>query len=376
MKTKILFISHEASLTGAPLVLLYFMQWLNENHKEKFDVGILHLRGGELEERFNAVAKHIHKAENTYSRSLINRAANKLIRGRLAQSEMKTINKISKLNYDIIYANTVVTLPLAVQIKKQSKNKVKLIAHVHEMQSSLKCYIKKPDHLIDYLNFVVVVSSLVKESIIKQWHLSENKIKLVYAFSKINFQTKDFVKKDNNFIVGASGTTNWRKGHHVFIQVARYIKDNYPECKIKFVWVGNVSNTESLIIDEDLKKMELDEIVSFVGQKNDPYNYFKDFDIFLMTSREDPFPLVCIEVGMLGKPIICFDKATGTQEMLVNGGGKIVPYLNIERMAEEVITYYYHRKELQKDSKIVKTAFSDLNPDEQCPKIYDIINQL
>jgi glycosyltransferase involved in cell wall biosynthesis len=351
------------------------MEWLNEHHKEQYDVGILHLKGGELEERFNSVATHIHKVENKYSRSLIFRAANKLSRGKLAQGEMKTINKISKLNYNIIYANTVVALPLAVQIKKQSQNKVKLIAHVHEMQASLKYYIPNHKPILKYIDKIIVGSLAVKKSILQTWGLNQNKIILVYEYSKINSNKLIQPKENNEFIVGAAGNISWRKGHHIFIQVARYIKENYPNLKIKFIWVGKVNKNELLIIKEELIKLGL-ENVKFIGQQSNFHDYFNKFDLFLMTSREDPFPLVCIDVGLLGKPIICFDKATGTQEMLVNGGGKIVPYLNIERMAEEVINYYDDRKELQKDSKIVKTAFSDLNPDKQCPKIYDIINQL
>lgn len=59
-----------------------------------------------------------------------------------------------------------------------------------------------------------------------------------------------------------------------------------------------------------------------------------------MTSREDPFPLVSIEVGLLGKPIISFEKAVGTNEILQDAGGFIVPYLSIEDMAQKALLYY------------------------------------
>ncbi|MBZ9787851.1 glycosyltransferase [Psychroflexus sp. CAK57W] len=127
---------------------------------------------------------------------------------------------------------------------------------------------------------------------------------------------------------------------------------------------------EQFIISEDLKKLRLTDTVKFVGQQSNPFNYYNQFDIFLMTSKEDPFPLVCIEVGMLGKPIICFDKATGTQEVLENGDGKVVPYLSIERMAEAVVEYNTDEELLKNDSIIAKEVFKDFTLEQKCPEIF------
>ena len=44
---KILFITHNASLTGAPYVLLLFLKWLKNEHKE-IKVDIVFLEKGEL----------------------------------------------------------------------------------------------------------------------------------------------------------------------------------------------------------------------------------------------------------------------------------------------------------------------------------------
>lgn len=94
-----------------------------------------------------------------------------------------------------------------------------------------------------------------------------------------------------------------------------------------------------------------------------------------MTSKEDSFPLVYIEVGMLGKTIICFDKATGNQEVLENGGGTVVPYLSIERMAEAVVQYYNDEKLLKKDSIIAKEVFKGFTPKQKCPEIFSILKR-
>ena len=122
----------------------------------------------------------------------------------------------------------------------------------------------------------------------------------------------------------------------MFLQVARIIKKKYPEANIQFVWVGN-EGTDKLIIDTDIKRLKLSNVVKFTGEVSNPITYFNNFDVFLLTSREDPFPLVCIEVAKLGKPIICFKGASGTAEVLEQGGGKVVSYLDVEAMATKVM---------------------------------------
>ena len=52
---KLLFISHEASRTGAPIVLLTFLKWLRKNTSH--EIRIIMVRGGELSKEFNQCGK-------------------------------------------------------------------------------------------------------------------------------------------------------------------------------------------------------------------------------------------------------------------------------------------------------------------------------
>jgi glycosyltransferase involved in cell wall biosynthesis len=90
-----------------------------------------------------------------------------------------------------------------------------------------------------------------------------------------------------------------------------------------------------------------------------------------MTSREDPFPLVCIECGMLGKPIICFDSATGTEEIIKeNGGGFVVKYLDVEEVIEKLKFYHDFPEKLEEHGNINRNTFSKFTPEYKCPEIY------
>ena len=64
---------------------------------------------------------------------------------------------------------------------------------------------------------------------------------------------------------------------------------------------------------------------------------YLSLDIFLLTSREDPFPLAAIDAGILGMPIFCFDKATGIAEVV--DSSFVVPYLDVEEMANRILAF-------------------------------------
>jgi glycosyltransferase involved in cell wall biosynthesis len=65
-------------------------------------------------------------------------------------------------------------------------------------------------------------------------------------------------------------------------------------------------------------------------------DYFAAMDVFVLPSREDPFPLVCLEAAAAGRPIVCFENAGGMPEFVEDDCGFVVPYMDIEAFAERL----------------------------------------
>ncbi|MFE3846682.1 glycosyltransferase family 4 protein [Flavobacterium sp. LB3P45] len=373
---KILFISNNASRTGAPYVLLLFLRWLKKENK-KIEIHILFLEGGDLLEDFKEVATVCYNySDILIKKPFLNRvfsyARQKINKNNTRKD--RYIKKIANQQYDIIYANTIATVSFATILKRQCSNQPKLIAHIHELNTTIKEYLPNFNEYVHQIDLFVSVSQLVIQNLNTEWDVNPLKNHLVYAFSG-----KEANKANNHkkvFEVGASGMVYWRKGDDLFIQVANYLKIRYPEIKIKFTWVGQIYNRQRNIVEADLEKANLKDTVFFIGEQSTPENYYKNFDVFLMTSREDPFPLVCIEVGKLGIPIICFEKATGTAEVLVDGGGFIVPYLDIVAMAEKVVLYYNDRALRNKDGDLNRVNFSKFTVDNMGEKILNCIESV
>ena len=60
-------------------------------------------------------------------------------------------------------------------------------------------------------------------------------------------------------------------------------------------------------------------------------------NVFLMTSREDPFPLVNLEAAINKVPIICFENSGGSSEIVDESSGFVVPFCDTQKMSDIVI---------------------------------------
>jgi glycosyltransferase involved in cell wall biosynthesis len=76
---------------------------------------------------------------------------------------------------------------------------------------------------------------------------------------------------------------------------------------------------------------------------------------------------------MLRKPIISFEKAVGTNEILSGAGGFVVPYLDIETMADKIIKYYNNPDLVKSHGELNEKAFSQFTPEIICPQLFEII---
>lgn len=355
------------------MVLLHFLKWLQLN-QPYIQADLLVLSGGNLEIDFKKVVRYYFDYEvKTKPRSL-NRKERILFKlGWFKKCNLRDnlLLELSQNNYDVVYANTIASVKFAYDLVSKTKS-AKFILHLHELNAIIRLMLPDFHVYTEAIDQFITPARIVKDNLITNWGVSEKKIEVVYECAAIQ-ESQKHNKTEKEFIIGVSGTVHWRKGQDVFVQVARYLCQHHPENNFKFVWVGKISETEHIIIEEDLLKLGIKDKVFFTGEVFNPENYYNDFDVFLMTSREDPFPLVCIEVGIIGKPIISFDKAVGTNEVLEKGGGFVVPYLDIETMANKVIEYYNNPILLAEHGAVNKVAFSQFTPEVICPQLFSVI---
>jgi glycosyltransferase involved in cell wall biosynthesis len=127
------------------------------------------------------------------------------------------------------------------------------------------------------------------------------------------------------------GTTDWRKGPDLFVEIAARACAAVPQ--LRFFWIGAGSREEQRALDKLIARLGLTGRVSFLGERPDARSYLGAGHIFLLPSREDPFPLVALEAADAGVPIVCFEGAGGMPGFVGQECGRVVPFEDIDAAA-------------------------------------------
>jgi glycosyltransferase involved in cell wall biosynthesis len=336
----ILFIGHEASATGAPYTQLYLIRWLKAN--TNYRVALILVLGGVLEEEFRQAVDELHIVVAPAAVSITQRLSAKLDRGTDYRRKLLE-RRVQQLKPALIFANTALTIDLAARYKQLTG--AKLLINIHELDSTFYYYTtERFERHVAAVDMFIMGSHMVKKYYQDWCGIGDERAVVVYDFiaehlsgssTAAAIRTQFNIPADSP-VVGGIAVLYPRKGADIFVQVARQLIQEQPDAY--FVWVGgNVESPEYKAIQRDLRLLGIEKQVLFVGGQRDLRGYYELFDVFLLPSREDPFPLVCLEAALAGKPVICFDKAGGMPEFVRDDAGAVVPYLDDAQMAAETL---------------------------------------
>lgn len=351
----ILFVSHEGTRTGAPMMLLHFLRWARDNTDLQPEIALL--RGGPLAAQFAEVGPtHVlsevpewplpTRAEARFTRMGLHAPASRLLRTRLRR-------QVADLRgARTVYLNSMASLRLLHHLPEAET----VIAHVHELQSALQWSLRHGDpHLLQTrVDHFVAAADCVAANLIDRHGIAPSKVSRVYEFIDPSgvlappHQDRDDIRADlgigaDELIVGGSGFADWRKGIDLFVEMARQVR-RMGRDDIHFVWVGDRPGghlREEL--DFDIRQAGVGDRIHLVGLRDRPFDWYRAFDVFALTSREDPYPLVGLETALLEIPMVCFD-AGGMTELVARStneglgeSGAVVDYLDVEAMTDSVM---------------------------------------
>ena len=106
-----------------------------------------------------------------------------------------------------------------------------------------------------------------------------------------------------------------------------------------FIWVGHQDDNLMKTVITRIEKSKMQDKILFPGIRTEDLDvFYSGADIFLLTSREDPFPSVVLDAMNAQVPVIGFVDAGGFQDIITKDAGILVPFLDREKMSEAVTT--------------------------------------
>jgi glycosyltransferase involved in cell wall biosynthesis len=375
---RLLAVTHEATITGAPINLTHFLRWIRDN--TDVEVHTLVLQDGPLRPRFEELgeitvldrtrsAKVLHIAHRGLLHLGSSRAYKPVARARLIP-QLRALK-----DFDLVYLNSLPSLAVLPYLPGPPP----AVSHVHELAVAMRTWQHTPEYQLfgDHPARWIAASSAVQELLTDEIGLPPERVLLHHEFidaealASRSFDPRQAVRlrKQAGIPSGAAvviggGTMEWRKGPELFVQLAAEVRRRTRD-RVSFVWIGGrLSGTDWERVRSDVERTGAD--VRFLGLQSDPHPWFALADVFALTSHEDPFPLVCLESAALGTPVVTYRNG-GMPELLGPAGPEaargVIDHMDVGAMAAHVI-------ELLGDESLRKAAGTQLQ--EQVLRNHDV----
>lgn len=326
----IIVFGHDAHPFGAQINLLSMVRVLTKKLKHK--VHVVLLEGGPLSEQYRRVAPT----------SILSEAGDAF-----HNNPDGIISLLNSRGFDRAILNTTTCGRMCHHLNSKG---IHITCLIHELPSLIKAYAL--EETLKYINILaddIVFSSEYSRSQHRQssgLNFSASRVMPQGINFNPHYNNKQSVRHalreklgvpQDSILVMGCGYGDYRKGIDIFCRVAhQLVQAGIP---IFFVWVGRIEPALMSYVESDLEKGGLSSSVILAGEMTQPFDYYLASDIFLLTSREDPFPSVVLEAFDAGLPVIGFESAGGFAEILEGKKerGRLVKYLDERAMVSAVL---------------------------------------
>jgi len=338
-KKKLLFIIPSRSNAGVASSL----SSLYNSMKEKYDISVLSLtRCGEATYEF---------LNRTFSLTLLNSYfgdfANLNIKERIISIVTKGLKHLS-----IILKNNWDKQLLCHSVRKFEKSQeYDCIVAFQEEQSTevgswfinphkiawVHCDIEqvgKPNELENEIyscyKKIVCVSKYTRDKFIARYPSLRDKTECIYNL--VDSKRVSLLKempiddqrfKTDSFTIVSAGRMDPVKQFALIPRIAAKLREQ--NCQFKWYILGGPENDEYNKVLLAIRECDVEEYVFLLGNKKNPYPYFKSADLYVSTSRSEACPMVFIEAQICGIPIVTNDFGSSYEFINNDVNGNIEP---------------------------------------------------
>lgn len=333
---RLILVTHDLRRGGAPCAFFDLAQVLASEYS--MQIQLLALQPGPMQETFESIGCQVHFLHLSFPLTKDEQ---------FSELVLKLLDNLAMHGFKRALCNTTISGKIT-QIVKQ--HGIYVISLVHEMpkliaQMELE---NNARNLALYSDAIVFACRSVRDAFPYQKELQGKKVALIaqgshmplFSGDKASFRQKlrhDLDLPEDAFLVLGCGLAEPRKGTDLFVDTLLKMIQSQKAKKVYFVWIGGFCDPNlEKTVDELVNTYQLQEHFLSLGFQKDPKPYFLGADLFFLSSREDPFPTVVLEAMRLGLPCLAFKGSGGTEEMLDQGRGLLVPYLDTQAAATAI----------------------------------------
>lgn len=205
--------------------------------------------------------------------------------------------------------------------------------------------------------FQIAISEGTYKEVMDKFHFKFNEISIINngissRFSQLATpKKKEEIKKTlgiplGHIIIGFVGRITYEKGIDVLLKAVQKMKGQL-ECPFKVVLLGGFENSKNYIEGIIEETDTVNDIMIFDFQ--DPKQFYDIYDIFVLPSRSEGFPLTVIEAMFSGCCVVRTDTGGASEQITTQESGFIFQnenYLELSDILFKLLNNPEYRKEI------------------------------
>ena len=338
-KPRLIFVSHEASRTGAPAIILRLLEIFSTSGA--FECFSILDTGGERLVEFEALS-HTHVMSAPWKSAEYSDAA--------AFQELSSL-----LHPGGIFASNP---PLSALVNSASSHcvgqhlatlNIPVVSLIHEIaayydQSVFEGIYAFSDKMVFPSDFVSKAAHQhcdidTPKTLVRGQGLLEDDFGTLDRDHCRRLLREELGIEDDAFVILNVGTLDMRKGVDLFVDLAKLFADRGHQSRpVYFVWYG-AEHPHFTYARDFVARHGLGGQVRIMPPTAEIEQVFLGGDLFLLTARADPFPCVIHEAMACGLPVIAFRDGGGAPELVGQDSGTIIDMANLPKLADVIQRY-------------------------------------
>jgi len=251
---------------------------------------------------------------------------------------------------DILITESMRANALAIRSKRLIRGKMRVFASIHNTYSMTLASrkLKKRASLLHRMRTylpqndgIIAVSKGVAQDLEKLLELPAGRITVIY---------NPVVTPEIDHLSRQPTNHDWLKDPSIPVVMSAgrlHAQKDYPSLLRAFQIVSKQVSCRLLILGDGEEKQQLEslvhelgivELVNFVGFTENPYQYMRQAQVFVLSSKWEGFGNVLAEALAVGCPVISTDCPSGPREILQDGlYGQLVPVADVNSLANAIL---------------------------------------
>ena len=337
-RTPVFAVGHDAQRAGAQILLSQLLEGVAASRKS-VDVFTILMGDGPLTGRYGPPHRVLH--------------AGRFLAEGLRPTEIADLvmAMLSTRARQPILCNTVVA---ADYVSAAAAWELETLLYVHELPTSIRMYVGGDAFLAAarLATRIVTVSRFSQAALVQAYPALSGRVDVIHAGapplapepaeSTLRVLAEHGIDPQETIVLGC-GAIHPRKGVDLLPAIVEATMRKLGRA-VRFIWCGSVQSDGEYLrwIEHDLLARGLRDRVVFTGLRDDAAAFYPAAQVFILPSREDPFPLVALEAARAGLAIVMFDGAGGAAELLDGLEEAKAPYGDVGGFADRLVHFLRH----------------------------------